>query len=143
MYSSIIYDILYRFLVSIIIFFTTYLPLNPENLVVDTSAITSQSVVMVFECENKTGRIVDAATIMEISEKTDEGWNAFFKNYGILEEPDYVFPGGKESLEKQVEYWYGKPTLDPGEYKVKITYRLHESNDEVNYVTIEVPFTVE
>lgn len=132
------------FLVSIIIFLTTFLPSNPEKLVVDTSAITSQSVDIVVNYENKTGRMVDQPTITAISEKTEEGWNTFFERPGIHDESEYIYPGGTGfGRQPQIGYWYGKPTLEPGEYKMEITYRLHESNDEVNYVTIEVPFTVE
>lgn len=140
--------VLYDILMSIIIFLTSFLPSNPENLIVDTSTITSQSEYMVFECENKTGRIVDRPTIMKISKKTDEGWECFYEQLGIIEEPSYLYPGETLNLKKSVEYCYGEPTLEPGEYKVKITYRLFEYNKdnediEHEYVSVEVPFTVE
>lgn len=135
---------LYDLMAYVIIFLTTFLPCNPENLVVDTSAITSQSVDIVVNYENKTGRVVDQPTITAISEKTDEGWNTFFERSGIYDEHDYIYPGGTGfSRQPQIGYWYGKPTFEPGEYKIEITYRLHESNDEVKYMTVEVPFTVE
>ena len=137
-------EIIQGFVISIVIFLTSFLPANPEKVVVDTSAITSQSAEMIFEIENRTGRVIDQPTLVRVSQKTEEGWNDFFENPVMYDEEDYVLPGSTEkSRVKNVEYWYGKPTLDPGEYKVKIKYRLHESKDVVKYVTVEVPFVVE
>ena len=136
-------EIIQGFVISIVIFLTSFLPANPEKVVVDTSAITSQSAEMIFEIENRTGRVIDQPTLVRVSQKTEEGWNDFFENPVMYDEADYVLPGSTEKRKVNAEYWYGKSTLDPGEYKVKITYRLHESNDEVKYMTVEVPFTVE
>lgn len=135
--------IVHNIIIYVIILFSSLLPSNYENLIVDTSAINSQSVEMVFEYENKTGRVVDRPTVLEISEKTEDGWNSFFENPAVIEEPQYDLPGGNGTIRIPVEYYYGEPTLSPGEYKVKITYRVHESNDKVSYTTIEVPFIVE
>ena len=133
--------VLQDIIVAIVIFLTSFLPSDPEKLTVDASAVTSQSVEMVFEYKNETGHVIDRPTIMKISEKTEDGWKSFYENDVIIEEPYYVMPGKTGSISRPVEYYYGKPTLEPGEYSIEIAYRVHEKN-EVNYVHIEVPFTV-
>ena len=90
--------VLQDIIVAIVIFLTSFLPSNPEKLTLDASAVTAQSVEMVFEVKNETGRVIDQPTVAQISRKTDEGWDVFYSNDVIYDENDYVLPGGTEAF---------------------------------------------
>ena len=106
------------------------LPAKPDNVKVTVRPVTTESTAIVFECENNTRRIIDRPGVASIEKKDENGnWQRVNMNYIFTEEYYAIYPG-KSAVDSigMLSESFDAYKLQKGEYRITITYVLHDEN---------------
>lgn len=135
-------EALYKVVSSIMaLFFSVwgfFVPMNPDNVVFEAEALTTESEYICIQCKNLTGRMIGKPDATKLMKAVDGEW-IMVAEIPVQESASILYPGKNATVfRSKISTYCDSKTLEPGEYKMTFIYNVIDFNREKGEESIKM-----